>query len=323
MIKLIELLKEVEDFDLSDNPAPISTEKTLKRKFEAEVPIVKLNIGNSHIKGHGEIFRINNLPNPQTYFEKDLKRFFPPELQQGSWRVGYQEMHLSDFEDQVQKGEPKDITEFLGITWEECMIEKTYTVKSYEDEHPMGGNLIIDFSYSFYIKGHTKDGDEVIVTPAETRSFQKPFRVLTDDGDVVIKRNLKNPEYREAILAALFPKKHAKPNIQKGSLDIRHILDFTNDEVYLKFRRIKRGGPGIKGNYNDLKKYLSSTSQKNLESYSENIKWDDMIIYRELGDTLFAVIGTDKAGQYYMYDRAGHGGGGWSKLIGPVSKDKL
>ena len=92
-------------------------------------------------------------------------------------------------------------------------------------------------------------------------------------------------------------------------------------------KRIKRGGYGVKGTYDELKDRLSRSSRENTDGLMDRlgITWNEMIIYHptfndiHLGkrvstNKLFAILGTDGSGKQYMYDRAGHGGGAYSKL---------
>ncbi len=94
------------------------------------------------------------------------------------------------------------------------------------------------------------------------------------------------------------------------------------ETVSMQFgKRIKREGPGIKGTYDELKNKLSKVSRSNADTVAQKlgITWDNMIIYTVFGTddqptTLFAIHGIDKDGKEYMYDRAGIGAGGYSKL---------
>lgn len=92
------------------------------------------------------------------------------------------------------------------------------------------------------------------------------------------------------------------------------------EEVYIQFGRIKRGGLGIKSTYDDLKDQLTRISRTNADSVADklNITWGTMIIYQvpyqNNMTTLFAIRGTDDKGKEYMYDRAGLGAGGYSKI---------
>ena len=103
-----------------------------------------------------------------------------------------------------------------------------------------------------------------------------------------------------------------KPKVRSGmSLD---------KEVSMTFGRITRGGPGIEGTYDELKKHLSAVSERNAETVQEklNLKWDRMIIYVAYSGadvtTLFAIHGTDENGKEFMYDRGGVGAAGYSKI---------
>ena len=92
------------------------------------------------------------------------------------------------------------------------------------------------------------------------------------------------------------------------------------EKVFMQFGRIKRGGFGIEGTYEELKSKLTSTSRNNADIVADklNLTWDRMIIYQvpdyDKMTTLFAIHGTDENGKEYMYDRAGIGGSGYSKI---------
>jgi hypothetical protein len=92
------------------------------------------------------------------------------------------------------------------------------------------------------------------------------------------------------------------------------------EEVFMQFGRIRRGGLGVESTYDELKDKLSTVSRRNADTVAAklNLTWNTMIIYQVPdGDkmtTLFAIKGTDSSGKEYMYDRAGLGAGGYSKI---------
>ena len=83
---------------------------------------------------------------------------------------------------------------------------------------------------------------------------------------------------------------------------------------------IKRGGPGFKGSYEELKDKITKYSRQATEDVARTlgITWDEMIVYYVVsGNTinkLFSVIGHNQEGTKYMYDRYGTGLGAYSKL---------
>jgi hypothetical protein len=91
-------------------------------------------------------------------------------------------------------------------------------------------------------------------------------------------------------------------------------------EVFMQFGRIRRGGIGVESTYDMLKDKLSTISRRNADTVAAklNLTWDTMIVYQleHYGEitTLFAIHGTDNNGKEYMYDRAGVGAGGYSKI---------
>jgi len=91
-------------------------------------------------------------------------------------------------------------------------------------------------------------------------------------------------------------------------------------EVFMQFGRVRRGGIGVESTYDVLKDKLSTVSRRNADTVAAklNLTWDTMIVYQleHYGEmtTLFAIHGTDTNGKEYMYDRAGLGAGGYSKI---------
>ena len=101
--------------------------------------------------------------------------------------------------------------------------------------------------------------------------------------------------------------------------------------VSIPFGKITRGSAeGVKGPYSELKYGLTNISAKNLEAVSNKlgIEWDEMIIYKaddwshpSKWIPLFATIGKSKLnGQMFMYDIAGIGQSGYSKIYSGKSK---
>ena len=95
-------------------------------------------------------------------------------------------------------------------------------------------------------------------------------------------------------------------------------------EVSLEFRTrlntktstIRRGGPGFEGNYEQLKDKLTNYSRQATEDVARRlgITWSEMIVYYSGRNKLFAIVGRDNEGRYYMYDRYGTGMGAYSKI---------
>lgn len=334
MIKLGQILHEIrlredDDFDLSDNPLDVDTKEKAEaeksrteRRFERQNPVSVFKTGKKSIRGYGEIYDVNNPPQAEDILEKDLDFIAADELRYSTKTL---KQDIAGFKDTHRAYNV--IAKFFGITWERFGIFKEPHFNVYS-KHPLDGDveyyLSKRLSYYFVLEGTDEKGTKYL--------FNERFNTLvTPEGKAVISQphllgSSKYDLYNQKIIAKLFPSSQQGDKAKEKPKSIRKVLDDPNlDTVQLNFgTRIKRGGPGIKGKYNDLKDYLTIASQQNLINTMEEkgITWDDMIIYREYGDTLFAVLGKDKEGKDYMFDRAGHGQGSYSKLRGPLEPKK-
>lgn len=334
MIKLAQILQEIrliedDDFDLSDNPLDLDTKEKAEgekyrteRSFEQQNPIKSLKTGKKSVRGYGEIFNIDNPPSAEDVIQKDLDFISRDDIY-------YTTKGLKDDLSSIRNANQNFniIAKFFGITWERFGIFKEPHFNVYS-RHPSDSDVEYYLSkrlnYYFVLEGTDEKGTKYI--------FNERFNtLLTPEGKAVISQphilgSSKYDLYNQKIIAKLFPSSQQGDKSKEKPKSIRKVLDDPNlDTVQLNFgTRIKRGGPGIRGKYNDLKDYLSIASQQNLVNTMEEngITWDDMIIYREYGDTLFAVLGKDKEGREYMFDRAGHGQGSYSKLRGPLEPKK-
>jgi len=95
-------------------------------------------------------------------------------------------------------------------------------------------------------------------------------------------------------------------------------------------KRIKRGGHGKKGTYDEFKDELRKDSRQKIDALAQHlgITWNEMIIYYIVEEgyqrahlyidpiiyKLFAILGRDQEGKLYMYDRYGFDRGAYSKL---------
>lgn len=331
MIRIKDILKEVEDdLDLSYNPLSKPTLNQYKRRlvptFEQENPIVELSVGSKAIRGRGDKFRFGTYPDLENYMKKNEVYFSSfhrgkhSEKSSSDLSVGFQNF-VQDFLGILQKGGPSNITKELNINWIEYVIIKNLETEDVDNDRT---NYFSSYlNPKFAIKGTDDKGREYLCI-SKYKDFSKPYTLISKDGEISIKHSLKNVQYKNQVLHTLFPNEVQKPT-DTSNLNIRQILDITTDQVGFKFDRVIRKGPGIKGDYKKLKNYLTPTSQHNLINVtdSKGITWEDMIIYREGNDTLFSVIGKDPEGQMWMWDRAGHGNGSYSKLRGPQPPNKV
>ena len=115
-------------------------------------------------------------------------------------------------------------------------------------------------------------------------------------------------------------------HVSKFEKAIRHITKLPQVSLEFKTKKnnrsstIKRGGPGFKGTYEELKDKITNYSKKATEDVARKlgITWEEMIVFYVVDgrtvNKLFAVIGRDQEGKRYMYDRYGLGAGSYSKL---------
>lgn len=320
MIKLTTLLKksilrEDDDFDLSDNPLVPQKGRALERVFLRNNPIVTLQVGRKKVSGHGKIYDYGQLPTPRTFVQEESQYW-------DDSYTSYEERMYERFLWAVDSKKPRgnNIADFFNITWTKVALFKRFRL--YDDN---SGNFHFNYEGAA-LKGVNDEGIEFILT-MEYKGAD--VSLITATGKVSLLSmptdlTDASPARLQNLKQKLFPDKNAKQD------KVPNVRTFTQapDAKIVKMRfgnRIRREGPGIEGSYEDLKKYLTFTSQENLTAAAKrwNITWKNMIIYDEGGDTLFSVLGTDRGGQYYMWDRAGHGQGSYSKLRGPLLRTEL
>ena len=195
----------------------------------------------------------------------------------------------------------------FGINWEKIYI--TQELKSHQ---------VIGTTEEIYIIGTDSKGREVLY---KTDGFNSTL--VSDQGKAAISAILAasdeqlSPRAVAEIESKLFPNDEveATPKLDKKAIKAK--LDNPNNPlVRITFGRRTRGGKGIEGKPEDLLPLIQSASQEKVYTLGQKlgITWDKMIIYKEDGDTLYALTGKDKTGKEYMIDRAGHGGGSYTKV---------
>jgi len=195
----------------------------------------------------------------------------------------------------------------FGIDWEKIYI--TQELKS---------DQVIGTTEEIYIIGTDSKGREVLY---KTDRFNSTL--VSDQGKAAISNILTasdrqlSPRAVAEIESKLFPNDAVEtvPKLDKKAIKAK--LDNPNNPlVRITFGRRTRGGKGIEGKPEDLLPLIQSASQEKVYALGQKlgITWDKMIIYKEDGDTLYALTGKDKTGKEYMIDRAGHGGGSYTKV---------
>lgn len=91
----------------------------------------------------------------------------------------------------------------------------------------------------------------------------------------------------------------------------REAIERAPMTVSLSFQRIHRGGPGIEGSFRQILPYISNISSNKLLGLmkKKGIEWKKGIVFDNQGSTNYAVIGTDKNGDEYLFDNYGRGMG--------------
>jgi len=199
------------------------------------------------------------------------------------------------------------LTTSFGIDWEKIYI--TQELRS---------DQVIGTTEETYVVGTDSKGREVLY---KTDGFDSTL--VSDQGKAAISNILTasgrqlSPRAVAEIESKLFPNnaEETAPKLDKKAIKAK--LDNPNNPlVRITFGRRTRGGKGIEGKPEDLLPLIQSASQEKVYALGQKlgITWDKMIIYKEDGDTLYALTGKDKSGKEYMIDRAGHGGGSYTKV---------
>jgi hypothetical protein len=195
----------------------------------------------------------------------------------------------------------------FGIDWEKIYI--TQELKS---------GWFVGTTEETYVVGTDSKGREVLY---KTDGFNSTL--VSDQGKAAISSMLTasdrelSPRAVAEIESKLFPNNAVEtaPKLDKKAIKAK--LDNPNNPlVRITFGRRTRSGKGIEGKPEDLLPLIQSASQEKVYALGQKlgITWDKMIIYKEDGDTLYALTGKDKTGKEYMVDRAGHGGGSYTKV---------
>lgn len=328
MMKLTNILKEI----VVKAHSPKSAEG-LKRSFEAYIPDINITFGQEEIKGKGKVYDISN---PKEIIA-DLKKiqgkfdFMPPFYDQVYLQAS-QKREINELKTYL--AQTKKLSTLLNITWKELIVQFSYYPeeirKHWEDENSEAAiRALIGFNY--YVKGETSKGTEVLYhyTNLYTQNDHKDVSTLLTPGDIA-------PVYINKVKKALFPGESEDleiPDVQRKSSsefknpskedrdamnDLRqNPSKYPNVEMQVT-KRIKREGPGIKGTYQDLAKYLSKEAQSNLVNYSNElgVDWKNTIIFTNRYSTLYhATEGFDKDGRRYVFYK---GDDGYSKIRGPL-----
>lgn len=334
MIKIRDILKELEDLDLGDNPLTPRRGSSIAKKIDSNLNKVlkpiSLKAGKHSIKGNGILINLHNTDSKELNSFRstiqELEKLYKNYQNYGTNSSTQFLTTLNKIENTITKIEQNEYLSFLKDAVDFTFDEFAVLLNPKLDMSESGDILFyVDLNPKFVVKGHDKeDNDYMYITEPYERT--NPILITPEAKvklpiDFEFHANKKNVTYKKT-LAKLFPDKFGS-EYEKPEVNIRDLIKSQGEEVHIDFgKRIRRGGIGIKGNYQDLKKYLTPTSQQNLidNAKANNITWDDMIIYREGLDTLFSVLGTDDRGRQWMYDRAGHGQGSYSKLRGPLVK---
>lgn len=97
-------------------------------------------------------------------------------------------------------------------------------------------------------------------------------------------------------------------NLPKGKAsDI--VKDPKSPTVTFSYGKIKRSGRGAEGKPEDLYKYLSVTTESNIQALGKmlGITWEKMYIYNLKDEAMVAVFGKDEKGREFMFDKYGTG----------------
>lgn len=267
--------------------------------------------GRTLPKDYAKKLKIAGLPDVSLYFGKRIVRGGP------GVEGTYEE--LKDQLTPHSRQQVEDVANSLGITWDRMIV--------YYEIDSSGGSLYTN--KLFAILGKDKEGKEYMYDRAGTGAgaYSKVYSIggTKMPASQAISRtpaDFKESDDIDLSDTPEFYTSELEKKIRSKRVASKKILKKL-PAVSLQFTdKIKRQGHGVKGAYDQLKSKLTSTSLKNTQAVADklDITWDEMIIYKRLDnigelDTLFAILGTDKQGNKYMYDRGGIGPGGYTKLF--------
>jgi hypothetical protein len=179
------------------------------------------------------------------------------------------------------------------------------------------------FDHYYYILGETEDGRKVLFDGKKLTSEEGSVNITaiqnSDEPLSDRKRNL--------LMYKLFPNTHQEKKVEKVD-NIRDLMTGPNSKkVFWKIGRKTRGGDGIEGKAKDLTPSLSGATQDRLKVFGDKYKvtWGDMIVFDNNGAINLVTVSNEQLpnGNYYYYDKFGHGLGGNSKVIEGPPYQKL
>lgn len=306
MIKLTTLLKESilredDDFDLSDNP--LSSEKSadyLNSKFSSQNSPIRLSAGRKYAKGIGKVYKIEDMATVKRSISKDVATYLRDDQQQENEREFFKTL-------EVFLTEASSIAKYFKITWTKIALFKEFTAYDYE---------VIDNSrylrIEFGISGKDSLQQEFVYT---TKDWSR--RLFTSENKVELPYDFdfNSEEQMQGIKDELFTKTPPEPKRKRA--DINSLYQSPNaTDVFLTHGRIKRGGFGVKSKYDKLEDYLTTYQLERIRDLAKvgEIKWDDMIIYYNGNSNNFAINGVDKDGDEVLYSYHGSGMGASTKF---------
>jgi len=268
------------------------------RAFEKNTEPISISIGKRGLKGRGQVVDYNNLS------ALELKHSFPT---------------MDHVREQIKKYAELLAGPFKIKSWNEVADFRTLG-SAYQ------GNQGVDHKVA--VKGVDDRGRTIAIyiTINPWSIVPKALSIISAEGEASLKAIMYSledisPTKLQQINAKLFTNdEKEKPT---AALDLKTIFRTeTLPEVSITFGRITRGGNGLKGKYKDLAPSLSKIGQDNLATTGDKlgVAWDDMIIYNREGTILYAATGKSADGKEFMFDKAGIGAGGYSKIYSGKTK---
>lgn len=301
MIKLIDLLKEVEDFDLSDNPFVAGTDaESLLNKFSSQNKPIRLAAGRRHIKGVGRLYKIEDIATAKKDISKDVTTYLSIEDQGKENSEIYNELEAFLTEASL-------IAKYFKITWIKIALFKDFYARDYET---MGNTRRLDIDFG--VTGKDSLGQEFAFVKKKWNSW-----LINSENRVELPHDFhpSNEQQMQDVKDQLFPKAPPEPKRKRANINDLFQSPYATD-VFLTHGKIKRGGFGVKSKYDKLEEYLTTYQLERIKKIAEvgQIKWDDMIIYGNGNSNNFAINGIDKDGDEVLYSYHGSGMGASTKF---------
>lgn len=301
MIKLVDLLKEVEDFDLSDNPFVAGTDaESLLSKFSSQNKPIRLAAGRRHIKGVGRLYKFEDITAVKKDISKDVVTYLNVEDQ------GKENKEISsDFEAFLT--EASFIAKYFKITWTKIAVFKELDAYDF-----IFMDNIRRLEVGFGVAGKDSLGQEFAFIKKKWNSW-----LINSEARVELPHDFhpSNEQQMQGVKDQLFPKTPPEPKRKRANINDLFQSPYATD-VFLTHGKIKRGGFGVKSKYDKLEEYLTTYQLERIKKIAEvgQIKWDDMIIYGNGNSNNFAINGIDKDGDEVLYSYHGSGMGASTKF---------